>query len=138
VTDKGKSLILPNKYEITAALYLEVMYSGFQSLGWNITPLSFNNNCSFGLNFTDCSFLPNSLSIVEYCPKQTKQSTWNFSSVICLPFCKWGRSCGKKAVLLFKTLTREEGSVRTDNSVEEIDNRVFKPTNKSSPFICPT
>jgi hypothetical protein len=80
--------------EIVAALYSGIMRSGFQSLGRNITPLSFNNNCNFSIKFSDCSFLPDSLHIVECSPKQTKQSTWvNSCVVICLPFCTYDRSC---------------------------------------------
>ena len=80
--------------EIVAALYSGIMRSAFQSLGRNITPLSFNNNCNFSIKFSDCSFLPDSLHIVECSPKQTKQSTWvNSCVVICLPFCTYDRSC---------------------------------------------
>jgi len=65
--------ILPNRYEITTALYSSVVHSGFQSLGRNITPLSFNNN-------------------LECCPKQAKQSTCiNFSGGSYLSFCAYTR-----------------------------------------------
>ena len=84
--------ILPNRYEITTALYSSVVHSGFQSLGRNITPLSFNNNYTFSIKFSDCSFLPDSLNVVECCPKQAKQSTCiNFSGGSYLSFCAYTR-----------------------------------------------